>query len=37
LYGVALLAEERVSSETDVRLLGPLEVELSGEYVRFEG
>jgi predicted ATPase/DNA-binding SARP family transcriptional activator len=32
-----LLAEERVSSEIDVRLLGPLEVELSGESVRFEG
>jgi predicted ATPase/DNA-binding SARP family transcriptional activator len=26
-----------VSSEIDVRLLGPLEVELSGEHVRFEG
>jgi DNA-binding SARP family transcriptional activator len=26
-----------VSSEVDVRLLGPLEVELSGEAVRFEG
>jgi predicted ATPase/DNA-binding SARP family transcriptional activator len=26
-----------VSSEIDVRLLGPLEVEVSGEHVRFEG
>jgi len=26
-----------VSSEIDVRLLGPLEVEVSGEQVRFEG
>jgi predicted ATPase/DNA-binding SARP family transcriptional activator len=32
-----LLAEERVSSEIDVRLLGPLEVQLSGAQIRFEG
>jgi predicted ATPase/DNA-binding SARP family transcriptional activator len=35
--GLALMGAKRVSSEIAVRLLGPLEVELSGRRVRFEG
>jgi hypothetical protein len=35
--GLAFDSSEAVSSEIAIRLLGPLEVELAGRRVRFEG